>query len=71
MGNSRVMINGEFSERVKEIRKKMDITQIELAAKLNVNPSTIQRWERGVSIPFPVVMKAFEDFCDQYVKKED
>lgn len=36
---------------VKDIRKKLGISQIELAKKLGVHPRTIQNWEAGGEIP--------------------
>jgi len=38
-------------ESVKEMRWKMGLTQLELAIKLGVNPSTIYRWETHRTIP--------------------
>ncbi len=40
-----------FGERLKELRKKSNITQAELAEKLNVHSQTISRWERDISEP--------------------
>ena len=35
----------------KEKRKKMKLTQTELATKLHLNQATISKWEKGKSIP--------------------
>jgi repressor LexA len=40
-----------FSDRLKEIRKAYDMSQVELANKLNVAPSTIAHWELGTRQP--------------------
>ena len=37
--------------RVASERKLQGLTQIELASKLQVNPSTVVRWEAGGAIP--------------------
>ena len=37
--------------RIKEIRIKSGMSQLELANKLNVNQTAISQWERGASYP--------------------
>jgi len=48
--------------RLKEIRTMRDLTQFELAVKINMSPTNLQRYEQGKvrSIPFEVL----ESFCD-------
>ena len=41
----------EFSERLKELRKAANLTQTQLADKLNLHPQTVSKWERGLSEP--------------------
>ncbi|HIZ24208.1 MAG TPA: InlB B-repeat-containing protein [Candidatus Gallimonas intestinigallinarum] len=41
----------EFSERLKELVKAANITQTQLADKLNLHPQTVSKWERGLSEP--------------------
>lgn len=41
----------EFSERLKELRKAANLTQTQLADKLNLHPQTVSKWERGRSEP--------------------
>ena len=40
-----------FSERLRERRRIMGITQAELSARLNLMPQTVSKWERGLSAP--------------------
>lgn len=40
-----------LGERLKKLRKKANITQTELADKLNVHVQTVSRWERNSSAP--------------------
>lgn len=40
-----------FCERFKELRKEKNISTTELGKVLNVNGSTITRWENGIIIP--------------------
>ena len=41
----------EFSERLKELRKQADLTQVELAGKLGIVQSSYADWERGKKKP--------------------
>lgn len=38
---------------LRHIRKKAGITQRQLAEKLHVAPSTVSRWEKGITFPKP------------------
>lgn len=42
-----------LGEKVKAARLRAGLTQLELSAKLGVTPTTISKWERGVSVPLP------------------
>ena len=41
----------EFSERLKELRKKANFTQVEVAEKLGISQPAYASWERGVKKP--------------------
>ena len=41
----------EFSERIKKLRKEYNLTQENLAEKVNVNRTTVAKWENGSLIP--------------------
>lgn len=41
---------------IQERRKNFDMTQAELAAKLNVSPQSVSNWERGESVPDVTVL---------------
>ncbi len=40
-----------FGERLKELRLEENLTRAQLSIALNVNDSTISRWENGKIIP--------------------
>lgn len=40
-----------LSENIKAIRKSKELSQEELAIKLNVVRQTISKWEKGLSVP--------------------
>ena len=52
-----------FSEKVKYVREKLELSQEDLAHELGVSFATINRWENGSYNPSRLAKKAFEDFC--------
>ena len=53
----------EFSEFVKKVRKDLKVSQADLAKALNVNFTTINRWENNRVVPSNLAMKSFIDYC--------
>lgn len=53
-----------FSEFVITVRKKLKLSQKQLASAINVSYSTINRWENGHVIPSNLAVKSFYDFCE-------
>ena len=53
-----------FSEFVITVRKKLKLSQKQLASAINVSFSTINRWENGHVIPSNLAVKSFYDFCE-------
>ncbi|RSJ78861.1 HTH-type transcriptional regulator ImmR [Streptococcus cristatus] len=41
----------EFSERLKELRRQVGLTQVEVAEKLGISQPAYASWERGVKKP--------------------
>lgn len=39
------------ADRIKDLREKNELTQTELAKKLNVTRSSVNAWEMGISVP--------------------
>jgi transcriptional regulator with XRE-family HTH domain len=54
----------EFGEQVKRIRQSLNLSQMELAEKLSVSFSTVNRWENGHSTPSKLAIKSFRQFCE-------
>ena len=52
----------EFSERLRELRKSKDLSQSELAKKLNVSKSTISMLEVGSRKPSWELMEQIADY---------
>ena len=53
-----------FSEFVITVRKKLGLSQKQLAEAISVSFSTINRWENGHVIPSNLAVKSFFDFCE-------
>lgn len=52
----------QVAENIAYYRKKMNLTQFELAEKLNYSDKSISKWERAEGIPTVVVLKEICDF---------
>lgn len=52
----------EFSERLKELRLKAKMTQIEVAEKVGVSQPQYARWEAGKRKPTSETLQKFADF---------
>lgn len=53
-----------FSEFVIFVRRKLKLSQKQLANAINVSYSTINRWENGHVVPSNLAVKSFYDFCE-------
>ena len=52
-----------YNKLVKEIRKKLIITQVELAELLGVSFSSINRWETGKHEPTTKIKRKLVEIC--------
>ena len=55
----------EFSEKLRYVRDKLDMSQEDLARELNVSFATINRWENAKNKPVRMARVAFDDFCNK------
>ena len=55
----------EFCDKVKYVRKKLNLSQEELAEALHVSFATVNRWENTRHKPFKMAQKVFNDFCKE------
>ena len=46
-----------ISKNIQTLRKDADLTQSELAERLNYSDKAVSKWERGESVPDIVVLK--------------
>lgn len=54
-----------FSEKVLQVRGQLQLTQMELAEKLGVSYTTVNRWEKGHHEATFLIQHKFDDFCKQ------
>ncbi len=54
----------EYCKLVKEVRRKLNYTQKDLADALDVSYATVNRWENNQSLPSKLAIKSFRDFCE-------
>lgn len=52
-----------LAEEMKNLRKRMLLTQEDFAHTLSVAPSTVNRWETSKAKPNVSTMKKIRDFC--------
>jgi len=53
----------DFPDFIKFVRGKLSFSQQQLATALNVNYTTINRWENGHVTPSNLALKSFYEFC--------
>ena len=56
----------EFSQKVRYVREKLNLSQEDLARALNVSYATINRWENSKTKPIKMAQSAFNTFCENH-----
>jgi len=56
----------EFSEKIRYVREKLNMSQEDLARALNVSFATVNRWEKAKYKPIRMAKVAFNDFCEKH-----
>lgn len=68
MGYNGSMEKGnKFAERLKEIRKEWNISQMELSKATGLSQSAIAKWERGKTEPTASALIALAEFFNESV----
>ena len=64
----------KFHEKLYTLRRSADMTQADLAEKLNVSDKSVSRWERDEGAPdlslIPVIAEVFGITCDELLRGE-
>lgn len=54
-----------YAKALIELRSKLNISQTELAALLNVSYPSVNRWENGKTIPIKIARVRIEKLCKE------
>lgn len=55
-----------FAENIKQTRQRLFYSQEAFAKELNVNLTTVSRWETGKCKPNMSTMRQIKEFCTKY-----
>ena len=65
----------KFAIRIRELRKERQLTQDELAGRLNLTKQAVSQWERGIREPGFETLEMIADFfnvdTDYLIGRED
>lgn len=61
----------DFSQVVKNIRSRLNMSQEQLAREIHVSFATINRWENGKNNPNMLAKKALYEFCKEKGVEEE
>lgn len=59
------MKNKALSHLIKELRKKLDLTQEQFAQKVGVTFATINNWEKGNRKPHPFLFQKLLEMAEE------
>ncbi len=65
LGYDPIPTTEDIPSRVKTIRRRLGISQKELASILEVDPATVQKWEDGKGIPMELRGSVLSDLFEQ------
>ena len=54
----------DFSDKIRYVRDKLEMSQEDLARALNVSFASINRWENRKAKPIKIAKAAFDTFCE-------
>lgn len=54
----------EYTAKLKELREQQNMTQRQLAKRLNLTPGAVAKWELGLSVPTVENLLALADLFD-------
>lgn len=63
--------NNDLPKRIKSIRQQLGLSQEELAQKLGVSFTSVNRWENGQTKPSKLAKKQIDLLCKKTEKLKD
>ena len=64
-------INDEISMRIKSMRKRLGLSQEELAQRLGVSFTSVNRWENGQTKPSKLAKRQIDRLCKESETLQD
>jgi putative transcriptional regulator len=55
----------DIAALVKELRRRLDLTQEQFAQKVGVTYSTVNHWENGKRVPQPFLLRRLQEIKDE------
>ena len=55
----------ELADLVREMRRRLELSQTKFAAQLGVSFQSVNRWENGRTKPLPIALKQIEHLLHQ------
>jgi len=56
----------EYSDKIRYVRDKLNVSQEDLARALNVSFATVNRWENSKTKPSRMAQAAFNSLCKKH-----
>lgn len=63
--------NDDLPRKIKAIRQRLGLSQEELAQKLGVSFTSVNRWENGQTKPSKLARRQIDILCKKYEKLKD
>lgn len=61
-GGAMTIESKTFSERVKKLRRQLNLSQEDIAHAIGVSFATVNRWENGKTMPSKLALNQFNSF---------
>lgn len=55
----------EIAHFIRDLRQQLRLSQEKFAAKVGVSVRTVNRWEKGQTLPSPLAMEKLHRLCSQ------
>jgi len=64
------MKNEAIPALIKELRRRLDLTQEQFAQRVGVTYSTVNHWENGKRVPLPFLVRRLLEMKDELERNE-
>ncbi|MBU8933436.1 MAG: helix-turn-helix domain-containing protein [candidate division Zixibacteria bacterium] len=60
------MVSKNIPQKIKKLRKRLNLTQEQFAFKIGVTFSTVNRWENNRGRPSPLAMRRIDELIEEH-----